>query len=76
MKRESKIGWTATILSTLVACLWAVWGSIENFHEGWWAPELYKRLLGTLAYLGPMLISISRNWIFRGCGNPRVAEGG
>ncbi len=58
MKRESCIGWIATIFSTLVACLWAFWGTFENFHEGWWAPELSGRLLGTLAYLAPMLISV------------------
>ncbi len=58
MKRELNIGWTATILSTIVASWWAFWGANENFHEGWWVPELHIRLLGTLAYLAPMLISM------------------
>lgn len=58
MRREQICGWTALGLSTLVACLWAFWGIIENFHEGFWYPELSKRLAMTIAYLAPMLITI------------------
>ena len=28
-------GWSAVALSTGLACLWAYWGIVENFHEGW-----------------------------------------
>jgi hypothetical protein len=46
-------------MSTLVACFWAFWGTIENFHEGWHHPTLWGRLAWTGAYLGPMLISMA-----------------
>jgi len=29
---------TALALSVLVTCLWVVWGVLEMFHEGWYAP--------------------------------------
>jgi hypothetical protein len=59
MKCDLYLGWTATILSTLVACLWAFWGAIENFHEGWWRPTLIGRLEMSLAYMTPMLSSMA-----------------
>lgn len=59
MRREQVCGWSAIGLSTLVACLWAFWGIIENFHEGFWSPQLSQRLWMTLAYLCPMLIAMA-----------------
>ncbi len=50
------IGWAIVIINTSVACLWAFWGAIENFHEGWYWPSLARNLLGALAYHTPMLI--------------------
>ncbi len=55
-RRRNLLGWIALGLSTALACFWAFWGVMENFHEGWWMPSLGLRLLWTLAYLGPMLI--------------------
>jgi hypothetical protein len=51
------LGWTAISISTLTAGFWAVWGSIENFHEGWYFTSTLTNielLLGQ--YLSPMLI--------------------
>jgi hypothetical protein len=59
MRREQICGWLALGLSTLIACLWAFWGIIENFHEGFWSPQLSQRLLGTLAYMSLMLICMA-----------------
>lgn len=62
--RESKkmrliIGWIAVSLITLVACLWALWGTIENFHEGWWRPTLLGRLTELFVqYLSFTLITV------------------
>jgi hypothetical protein len=52
------LGWIALALGTLTASLWAFWGTVENFHEGWFEPELWPRLLGLLRYLSPMLLSM------------------
>ena len=35
-------GWTAAAISTFFSALWAFWGSIENFHEGWYYRELWR----------------------------------
>lgn len=32
-------------LSTAFTCLWAFWGILENFHEGWYSTSLYENLL-------------------------------
>ncbi len=51
------LGWTAVSISTLAAGFWAFWGSIENFHEGWYFTSLLKNLELMLGqYLSPMLI--------------------
>jgi hypothetical protein len=52
-------GWTAVGLSAVIACFWAFWGIIENFHEGWWHASL-ARNLGMLfgMYLAPMLLFV------------------
>ncbi|MEE9371346.1 MAG: hypothetical protein V3W45_07760 [Sedimentisphaerales bacterium] len=53
-------GWGAVILITVVACFWALWGTIENFHEGWYYPSLLKNLaLMLVQYLGFSLITIT-----------------
>jgi hypothetical protein len=54
--REHVIGWVAVGLGTLVATLWAFWGAIEAFHEGWCSPTLWLRILGVFAYLVPMAV--------------------
>jgi hypothetical protein len=49
-------GWLAVSISVAVACFWAFWGSIENFHEGWYNPSLWQNLgLMFVQYLSPML---------------------
>jgi hypothetical protein len=60
MKRFDKrqiIGWIAVGLSTAITCIWAVWGIIENFHEGWYYESLWSNVgLMFVQYLSPMLI--------------------
>ena len=56
MKRELILGWIAAGISILVASLWAFWGTIEAFHEGWWQPTLGGRIRYALMYLTPMAI--------------------
>lgn len=53
MKSKNVTGWIAVSLSTLFACLWAFWGSIENFHEGWYYESFWMNVgLMFLQYLG------------------------
>ena len=60
MKRTDKrqiAGWIGVSLSTLITCIWALWGILENFHEGWYAETLAANLgLMFIQYLSPMLI--------------------
>jgi len=52
-------GWAAVGFSTLIACFWAYWGSIEAFHEGWYFHSFWKNIGLTFAqYLSPMMIFI------------------
>ncbi|HIJ74274.1 MAG TPA: DUF1566 domain-containing protein [Candidatus Hydrogenedentes bacterium] len=50
------VGWLAVGISTVVSCFWAFWGSIENFHEGWFYTSLLMNLaMMVVQYLSPML---------------------
>jgi len=51
------VGWIAVGLSTAITCLWAFWGIIENFHEGWYYASWLSNVgLMLVQYLSPMLI--------------------
>jgi hypothetical protein len=50
------VGWSAVLLATSAATFWSFWGAIEAFHEGWWKPLLWMRLLQLLAYLAPAAV--------------------
>lgn len=60
MKKLNKpqvLGWIAVGISTTLTCIWALWGAIENFHEGWFYESLLSNIgLMFLQYLSPMLI--------------------
>jgi hypothetical protein len=54
------LGWFALGLSTLASCYWAVWGILENFHEGWYYTSLWRNLgLMLVQYLLPMLLFVA-----------------
>lgn len=60
VKRQQILGWLAVLLSTAIACYWAAWGIIENFHEGWFYDSLFSNLgLMFVQYLSPLLIFIA-----------------
>lgn len=53
------LGWTSVALSTLFAGLWAFWGAIENFHEGWYSHSRLTNLGMMVAqYMLPMLLFV------------------
>ena len=50
-------GWIAVGISTIITCIWAFWGIIENFHEGWYYESWLSNIgLMFFQYLSPMLI--------------------
>ena len=57
MKARAVAGWLAVVLATGLSCLWAFWGIIENFHEGWYSSGLATNLgLMFAQYLAPFLL--------------------
>ncbi|MFA5466731.1 MAG: hypothetical protein WC251_02660 [Candidatus Izemoplasmatales bacterium] len=46
MKSRVKLvlGWLAVAITLTISGLWAYWGSIENFHEGWYSTSLWENL--------------------------------
>jgi hypothetical protein len=56
-KKRKVTGWIAVSLSIVITSLWAFWGIIENFHEGWYYESLLANMgLMLLQYLSPMII--------------------
>jgi hypothetical protein len=43
-RRRAIAGGVALVLSIALSIFWAFWGSIENFHEGWYFADLAKNL--------------------------------
>jgi hypothetical protein len=59
LDKRRMVGWLAVGLSAVISCFWAMWGIIENFHEGWYYNSLPANLGLMLAqYLSPMLIFV------------------
>lgn len=40
----------------VVSCSWTIWGTVENFHEGWFSKTLFENLLWTLLYLSGAIL--------------------
>jgi hypothetical protein len=59
-RRQQVLGWIAVAASTAFAGLWAFWGIVENFHEGWYDASPWRNLGMLLAqYLLPALSFIA-----------------
>jgi hypothetical protein len=57
---QQVLGWGGIFFSTAIACFWAYWGSNENFHEGWFAQNIWQNLgLMLVQYLSPMLVTMA-----------------
>jgi hypothetical protein len=57
LDKRQVAGWIAVGFSTLITCVWAFWGIIENFHEGWYYESFLSNVgLMFVQYLSPMLI--------------------
>lgn len=58
--RERILGWIAVGLSTIITSVWAFWGIIENFHEGWYYDSLASNLALMFGqYLSVMLVFVA-----------------
>lgn len=46
MKKDKKsiIGWIGVSITTIFSSVWAYWGAIENFHEGWYSTSIWENL--------------------------------
>jgi hypothetical protein len=57
LSRKQWLGWLAVGLMAAFTSLWAFWGIIENFHEGWFYRSFWKNLVMMFGqYLSPMLV--------------------
>ena len=57
LDKRQIVGWIAVGFSIAITCIWAFWGIIENFHEGWYYESLLSNVgLMFVQYLSPMLI--------------------
>ncbi len=43
--KKNITGWIAISISAIFANLWAYWGIIENFHEGWYEANIWDNIL-------------------------------
>ncbi len=43
-KLKQAVGWIAVSITVLLSSLWAYWGTIENFHEGWYSASFWENL--------------------------------
>ena len=45
MERKKKIsGWIGVSLTVVFSSLWAYWGAVENFNEGWYSTSVWENL--------------------------------
>ena len=46
MKNDKKsiIGWIGVFITLTLSSIWAYWGAIENFHEGWYSTSIWENL--------------------------------
>ncbi len=71
MKAANKkqiIGWIAVSITVIISSIWAYWGSIENFHEGWYSESLFENLFmlifqySLITFIFIILAEIALQW--------------
>lgn len=43
-KLQMVLGWIAVAIIIIFSSLWAYWGGIENFHEGWYSKNIWENI--------------------------------
>lgn len=58
MKKDKKsiIGWIGVFITISFSSVWAYWGAIENFHEGWYSTSIWENLF--MMFFQYLLITI------------------
>lgn len=57
--KKNIIGWIGVAISLVFSSIWAYWGTIENFHEGWYSQSVWENLfMLVFQYLSVPLIFI------------------
>ena len=52
-KWKTLIGWFAVGITLVISIIWAYWGIVENFHEGWYSTSVWENLFMLfLQYIG------------------------
>ena len=46
LKRDRKfwLGWVGVGITLIFSSMWAYWGAIENFHEGWYSHSVWENI--------------------------------
>ena len=55
-RRNKLLGWFAVGITILMSSIWAFWGIVENFHEGWYSTSIWENLL--MMFIQYMSLSI------------------
>ena len=42
--KKSIVGWIGVAITLVLSSVWAYWGAIENFHEGWYSTSIWENL--------------------------------
>jgi len=64
LDKRQIVGWIAVGFSTIITCFWALWGILENFHEGWYYESFLSNVgLMFVQYLSPMLIFMGATFV-------------
>jgi hypothetical protein len=61
MKKLKQVtGWIGVAITVIISSTWAYWGTIENFHEGWYATSIWENIVMLLfQYLSFTIIFMS-----------------
>lgn len=54
---KSVLGWAAVLIVAAAAGIWAYWGGIENFHEGWYSQSIWENIF--IMFIQYWLITIA-----------------
>lgn len=66
------IGWIGVGITLIFSGLWAYWGTVENFHEGWYSKSIWENLFMFVfqyllfAILFVLLATVTLKWKFIG----------
>lgn len=62
MKKDKRsiIGWIGVLITITFSSVWAYWGAIENFHEGWYSTSIFENLfMLSFQYFSVTIIFVS-----------------